>query len=110
LLAWNLEIARIGEIASDEMLGLIRFQWWREALDEIYQGNPPRQHAVVLELAEAIRAHGLPQEVFTDILDAREADLDRAPFATQEELESYARRTGGAFLALWMRVLGVDEP
>lgn len=108
LLAWNIEIAKIGEVASEEMVGLIRFQWWRDALDEIYGGKPLRQHAVVLELADAIRAHALPREGFDSILAAREADLDAAPFATLEALDAYAAATGGELLKLWLRILGVD--
>lgn len=109
LIAWNHEVARVGEVASDEMIGLIRYQWWRDALDEVFAGKPPRQHAVVLALAEAIAAHGLPKEPFFDILSAREADLDRTPFAALEQLDEYAARTGGAFLKLWLPVLGVQD-
>ena len=109
LIAWNLEIAKVGEIASDEMIGLIRYQWWRDALEEIYGGKPPRQHAVVLELAEAIAAYDLPKDAFLEIIAAREADLDKAPFATLEALDTYALQTGGAFLRLWLHVLGVDD-
>jgi len=109
LLAWNVEIAKTGEVASEEMIGLIRLQWWREALDEIYAGKPPRQHAVVLALAEAIREHGLPQEPFAEIITAREADLERAPFATLDALDAYSLPTGGNLLKLWLRVLGVDN-
>lgn len=109
LLAWNLEIAKVGEITREEMIGLIRYQWWREALDEIYDNKPLRQHAVVLALADAIRAHHLPKEAFLDIIAMREADLDRAPFPTLESLDNYASVTGGAFLALWLRVLGVED-
>lgn len=109
LLAWNLEIAKVGEIASDDMIGLIRYQWWRDALEEIYAGKPPRQHAVVLELAYAIEAHDLPQALFLDIITARESDLDAAPFATLEALDVYCQKTGGVLLKLWLRVLGCDH-
>lgn len=109
LLAWNLEIAKVGEVASEEMIGLIRYQWWRDALDEIYDGKPLRQHAVVLALADAIRSYGLPKNIFLEIIAAREADLDRAPFTTLEALDNYAYITGGSLQALWLHVLGVDN-
>lgn len=109
LIAWNLEIAKVGEIASDEMIGLIRYQWWRDALEEIYSGKPARQHAIVLELAEAIAVYALPKEPFMEVISAREADLDAQPFATMDALDDYARRTGGTFLKLWLHVLGVKD-
>lgn len=109
LLAWNIEIAKIGEVASEEMVGLIRFQWWRDALDEIYDSKPLRQHAVVLELAETIRAHDLPKEMFMDVLAAREADLDKTPFATLEAMDAYSCSTGGTLEKIWLRILGVDD-
>lgn len=109
LLAWNMEIAKVGEITSEEMIGLIRYQWWRDALDEIYSGKSPRQHAVVIELAEAINTHDLPQALFLEIIAAREADMDRAPFATLEALDTYALQTGGTLQKLWLHVLGVDD-
>ena len=33
LYAFSLEIARVREIVSEPLLGEIRFQWWRDALD-----------------------------------------------------------------------------
>lgn len=110
LLAWNLEIAKVGEVTREEMIGLIRYQWWRDALDEIYDNKPLRQHAVVLSLADAIRAHNLPKEAFLEIIAMRESDLDRAPFASLEALDNYACVTGGGVLALWLRILGIDNP
>jgi phytoene synthase len=109
LLAWNLEIAKVGEVASEQMIGLIRYQWWRDALDEIYAGKPLRQHAVVLALADAIAEYNLPQEAFLDIISAREADLDRAPFLTLAALDSYACTTGGSLLTLWLHILKVED-
>lgn len=109
LLAWNIEIAKVGEVASEEMLGFIRFQWWRDALEEIYDGKPPRQHAVVLALAEAIKRYGLKKEPFLRIIAARESDLERAPFKTMEALEIYGGETGGTLLALWLDTLKADN-
>lgn len=109
LLAWNHEIAKIGEMVSDSMVGLIRFQWWSEVLDEIYENKHVRDHAVAQELAEAIRRHRLPKEEFEAILTAREADLQSAPFASLNALDRYAIVTVGGLLKLWLLVLGVRE-
>ncbi|MBM3618346.1 MAG: squalene/phytoene synthase family protein [Alphaproteobacteria bacterium] len=109
LLAWNHEIAKVGEIVTDPMVGLIRYQWWRDALEEIYGKKSIRQHAVVQELAKAIEMHGLAQERFDTILTAREPDLETAPFRSQESLDAYALATGGGILMLWLDILGIRQ-
>src|SRR5258707_14241030 len=60
LAAFNLELARVADTVSEQMLGFIRLQWWREALDEIALGKPVRRHAVATPLAQIQRAYDLP--------------------------------------------------
>ncbi|MFM7344740.1 MAG: phytoene/squalene synthase family protein [Tagaea sp.] len=90
--AFNLEIARVRESVSEPMLGQIRLQWWREALDEIESGKTPRKHPIVAALA-ATRPDFAP---LRDAIDGRERDLDDGPFADLAEMERYARGTGGS--------------
>ena len=59
LAAFNLEIAKIAEVVSEPMLGEMRLQWWREAIDEIAAGHA-RKHEVVEPLAAATRRFDLP--------------------------------------------------
>ncbi len=58
LYAFATEIARIPQSVSEPTLGMIRQQWWRDALDEIQSGKTPRAHPVVELCAEflSIRA------------------------------------------------------
>lgn len=109
LLAWNSEIAHVGENVTEEMLGFIRFAWWREGLEALYEGLPPRPHGAVTLLAETIRQYHLPQQPFQDMLAAREADLQPTPFTTLEALETYAAQTSGLLLEQWLRVLDIAE-
>lgn len=109
LLAWNHEIAKVGEIVTDPMVGLIRYQWWRDALEEIYADKNMRQHAVVQELAKAIKTHNLEKERFEAVITSREPDLETAPFRSQEALDGYALRTGGGILMLWLDILGIRQ-
>ncbi len=46
LYAFNYEISRIRESISEVMLGEIRLQWWREAIDDIFQGTT-RKHDII---------------------------------------------------------------
>lgn len=90
--AFNLEIARVRESVSEPMLGQIRLQWWRDAFDEIEAGRTPRKHPIVEALA-ATRPDFAP---LREAIDARERDLDDAPFADLAAMEAYARGTGGS--------------
>src|SRR5215472_11726653 len=79
LYAFNYEIARIRETVHEPMLGQIRLQWWREAIDAAYGDASPRRHEVVEPLTAAIRAHSLNRAHFDRLIDARERDLNEAP-------------------------------
>jgi NADH dehydrogenase [ubiquinone] 1 alpha subcomplex assembly factor 6 len=105
VLAFNLEVARVREAVSQPMLGQIRLQWWREAIDEIYDGRVVRRHDIVRPLADAIGRRGLSRRSFDAIIDARERDLAETPPATLAELESYASDSAGELFALLAEVL-----
>lgn len=106
--AFNLEIARTREAVSEPMLGQIRLQWWREAIEEIFAGRA-RRHEVVEPLAKAVSDLGLPRDDFDRLIDAREADLtDTAP-ENLAALVAYARETGGAIQNLAGAALGATD-
>ena len=44
--AFNLELARAATEITESMLGLVRLQWWREAVEEIREGGAVRRHQV----------------------------------------------------------------
>ena len=68
LYAFNLEVAKTAEVVSEELLGQIRLEWWREAIEECYDGEP-RRHEVVEALAGAIREHGLTRGQFKRLIE-----------------------------------------
>jgi len=103
LYAFNLELAKIRELVREPMMGLIRLQWWRDCVAEMYAGNV-RRHQVAQPLAAAVARHGLPRESFDRLIDAREADMDAAAPADLAALVAYAKSTGGALLGLAARI------
>ncbi len=108
LFAFNHEIAKTREIVSETQLGLIRLQWWRDALEGIYARDEVLEHEVLQALALAIKEYALPQQLFEDVLYAREFDLeDRLP-ATLEGLVKYAEFTTVPLNKLVLMVLGED--
>ena len=110
LYAFNYEIARVRESVREPMLGQIRLQWWREAIDAAYGEARPRRHEVVEPLTAAIRAHGLGREHFARLIDTRERDLVDAPPTTLAALEDYAEGTSAPLIRLALEALGAATP
>jgi phytoene synthase len=109
LYAFNHEIARTAESVSQPVMGQIRLQWWREAVGEIYAGRF-RDHEVVRALSQTVHARAIPQALLETMIDARENDLDEAPFSDWASLEAYADATSGHVMRLAARILGAGEP
>jgi NADH dehydrogenase [ubiquinone] 1 alpha subcomplex assembly factor 6 len=110
LYAFNYEIARVRESVREPMLGQIRLQWWREAIDAAYGGGAPRQHEIVVAVTGAIRSHPLSQGYFERLINAREHDLDEEPPATFAALEDYAENSSAPLILLALEVLEAVTP
>lgn len=104
LYALNYEIARTPETVSQPTLGAIRLAWWREAIGEAYDGRTSRAHPVAAALAAIERPW--PRATLESLTDARERDLDAAPFADWDELDAYVDATAGAVLSLALTACG----
>lgn len=105
---FNLEIARVRETVSEELIGRMRLQWWRDRLEDIFAGNPPR-HPVAEPLSWAVRRFALPRDLFDGLIDARDADLAGDPPADLAALEGHARGTAAPVVHLALRILGQDS-
>jgi phytoene synthase len=105
LYAFNIEIAKTGEVVSEPLIGQMRLQWWRDTLDRLYAGGTVA-HGVARPLGAAIAARGLDRAHFDRLIDAREFDLDRVPPADFAALHAYAEGTGSPLLALALAVAG----
>ena len=82
LYAFNLELAKVRTIVSEPMLGAIRFQWWRDALEEIAaEGTAPRKHDVVLAMAGA----GLETGLCMALIDGHEKAFEASDRGLEPE-------------------------
>lgn len=106
LYAFNYEIARVREIVHEEMLGRIRLQWWREAVEAAYARKTPRRHDIVEALSRTIEHGDLSRGSFERLIDAREADLAHTPPPTLAALEEYCAASSGALVQLAAEALG----
>ncbi len=106
LFAFNHEIAKTREVVSETTLGLIRLQWWRDAIKDIYENGTVLEHEVVKPLAAAIAAHDLPREEFDALCYAREFDLEGVPPGDVGGLLNYLDYTNAPLLRLAVRICG----
>ena len=106
--AFNHEVAKIRETVSETMLGEIRLQWWREAIEGIYTGTP-REHQVVLALASAVERGDLPREQFDALINARAKDLKDIPFKTTTNYMEYLEQSSAPLHILALRCLAVEQ-
>lgn len=104
LYAFNLEVSKTAGVVSEPMLGQIRLQWWREAIEECFAGIP-RRHAVVQALASAISETNPSRALFDTLIEGREADLDFHAPQDLHALEAYARVTAGGLTELALEMV-----
>ena len=86
LYAFDQEIAKVRHLVREPIAGLVRFQWWRDALDGIDSGKP-----LVQPVVTALRAHWAAFAPLRPRLDAaidgRELELSADPPADLAALE-----------------------
>jgi NADH dehydrogenase [ubiquinone] 1 alpha subcomplex assembly factor 6 len=108
LYAFDYEIARVRRVVNEPVAGLVRLQWWREALDAIPADQPP-VHPVVAALDALWSRFGPLRPRLEAAIHAREQELSGEPPADLAALEqSLAASSGEATLAA-MDLLGGGE-
>ncbi len=108
LFAFNLEIAKTRELVTEMQLGHIRLQWWRDALAAVYERAEVPTHQVLAPLAEAIAAYDLPRDLFEELIEAREFDLEDARPDDVEGFVNYCELTNTPLLRLAVLIEGGD--
>jgi phytoene synthase len=107
LLAYNHELARAREVASQPMLALIRLQWWREVVENAAEGRPARQHEVAAPLHSLVAAGTLAAEDLLAMADAREAEAEES-IPTGAAFAAYLRGSAGGVALATARLLGAQ--
>jgi phytoene synthase len=104
LYAFNVEVARVREVAREPLPGEIRLQWWSEVVNgeraEEAAANP-----VASALLTVIERHRLAVSALTALIDARCFDLYDDPMARLADLEAYVRKTSSTLLVLAAQIL-----
>ncbi|MEL6830381.1 MAG: squalene/phytoene synthase family protein [Pseudomonadota bacterium] len=72
LYAFNYELARIRLVVSEQTLGAMRYQWWRDALASIAENNPP-EHEVAIALQGCLMQKQIDLDGLHQLIDSHEA-------------------------------------
>jgi len=104
LYAFNIEIARVRELAREPMPGEIRLQWWRDVFGGEREGEAAA-HPVAAALCGTLDRYGFTARPLLELIDARTFDLYDEPMATIGDLELYAIRTRSPVFALAAGIL-----
>jgi 15-cis-phytoene synthase len=105
LYAFNIEIARVRDLAREPMPGEIRLQWWREAIAG-ERASEAAANPVAAALREALERHDLKAARLEELIDAHGFDLYDDPMSTVSDLENYGVRTQSTIFALAAEILG----
>jgi phytoene synthase len=108
LYAFNVEVARVREVAREPLPGEIRLQWWSEVING-ERADEAAANPVASALLTVIERHRFAVPALTALLDARRFDLYDEPMARIADLETYARKTSSVLLALAAQILGSGE-
>ena len=107
LYAFSVEISRIAGQVSEPQLAEIRLQWWFDALDGIYAGQP-QAHPVAIALAAAIKVGDLPKDALVNLAKAHQFDFYSDPMPDQIGLEAYLGQTHSALIKMAAMILDQD--
>jgi len=104
LYAFSFEIARVREAVREALMGEIRLQWWRDALQGEVRGDV-RANPVAAALDDTIVKFRLPRQSLVDVIDARIFDLYEDPMPSLNDLEGYCGETSSSLIQLSSIVL-----
>ena len=110
LYAFNAEVAKVRESVSENLIGRMKLQWWRDVITAVYDGGVvPQGNPVVECLAATIRAYGLSRALFETLLEARDRDMSDESPEDVAALEQYAEGTSASLTQLVLEVLGARD-
>ncbi len=108
LYAFNLEAARVREVVSEALLGEIRLQWWRDALEGTNVAEA-KANPVAAALLDTIARLHLPTAPLLELICGRGRDLYGEPMQSVEVLEVYTRATCANLFRLAALILDGKE-
>ncbi len=97
----------LGDEIGDRGESLRLLDWWRRELIRMSQGSV--RHPVFVALAETVKRHALPLNLFTDLIHAFEQDQTVASYATYTDLFDYCRYSANPVGRLVLMLCGYSD-
>lgn len=89
LYAFYFELARVRLVVSEPTLGAMRFQWWRDALENLSRADAP-EHDVAIALKAVLEGGQIDLSGLQKLIDSHEAAFE----ANDRSLEPEVRLAG----------------
>lgn len=86
LLALNVELMQVRQHISEEMIGHIRYAWWYEKTEALFDGQATHGHPVFEALAPLIAQNLLPKPQTMALVETYRAHFPDAPHDAGERL------------------------
>ncbi|KAJ3801528.1 isoprenoid synthase domain-containing protein [Lentinula aff. detonsa] len=106
--AFSTELAMIQDSVSNPTIGMMRMQFWRDAIKAMMNGNPSR-HPIAQALHQASIRSNLPFYHLNRIIDARDAELQVPVHLTVDSLTAHSESTSSTLLYLLLSSLSLPS-
>ncbi|KAK3919118.1 NADH dehydrogenase (ubiquinone) complex I, assembly factor 6 [Frankliniella fusca] len=103
--AFNIEVANVEEQVSQTTIGLMRLKFWEDAIDKIFQDNPP-QHPVAQEIHRVLGKNAMSKHNLRQLVLARTEKLSFNTFQSLDHMEKYADQTCSSLFHLQLASCG----
>lgn len=107
LYAFCREVDDVVDEIHDEKVARTTLNWWRSEIDQMYAGGP--QHPVTRALLPHVKAYDLQRELFLEIIDGMEMDLDIPRYASFKDLQLYCYRVASVVGQLSAQIFGYTD-
>ena len=107
LYAFCREVDDAVDECSDPAVAKAKLAWWREEIDRVFSGNP--EHPVGRALKTVVSRHDLPVELFSEIVDGMEMDLDQLRYPDFKSLQLYCYRVASVVGLLSAEIFGFED-
>ncbi|KAK4167632.1 NADH dehydrogenase complex I, assembly factor 6 [Cladorrhinum sp. PSN259] len=113
----NLELARLPETVSNPTIGQFRMQFWRDTVNKVFAGNPPREpisillHQAIMDLRAKTGAAGVSSLKFwlLRFINTRERHMENKPFVSLSALEDYAENTYATLMYMTLAAMPLQS-
>ena len=108
LYAFCREVDDVVDECREPAIAHAKLQWWRSELDRLERGERA-DHPVIQALGETRQRFDLPLELFREIVDGMQMDLDQTRYADFAQLQLYCHRAAGVVGLLSAEIFGYRD-